>query len=81
MTPNVQAEVELEETAVALVETGQGVSVIDSFSAEQRRRQGAKIEIVKFEPRLNMQIGLMRGQSTDQGEEVALAFQILAETR
>ncbi|PVH27261.1 LysR family transcriptional regulator [Pararhodobacter oceanensis] len=78
LTPNIQAEVELEETAVALVEAGQGVSVIDSYTAEQRRRSGAKIEIVMFEPRLAMQIGLMHNNSAVQSEEASRALRILA---
>lgn len=77
VTPFVKADVELEETAVALVEAGHGVSVIDSFSAHRRRSAGAAIEIAEFRPLISMEIGIMRGQNVHNSDMVKTAIECL----
>lgn len=77
ITPFVKADVELEETAVVLVEAGYGVSVIDSFSAHRRRAAGAAIEIVEFRPLISMQIGVIRGHNVRNPDLVKTAIECL----
>lgn len=56
VTPRIRAEVELEELAVAMVEAGAGISIIDAYSANIRREQGARIAYKPFEPVIEMDI-------------------------
>ena len=64
VSPKIRAEIELEETAIALVDSALGVAVIDSFSAEQRMADGARIDIVPFKPTLTAHIGLMQNRNS-----------------
>ena len=57
--PNIRAEIELEELAVAMVETGAGVSIIDEYSARKRQEQGARIKFKPFKPSIMMDIQIM----------------------
>ena len=58
-SPNIRAEIELEELAVAMVETGVGVSIIDEYSARKRQEQGAIIAFRPFTPTIKMDIQIM----------------------
>jgi len=75
--PKIKAEIELEETTVALVEAGLGVSVIDSFSANQRRLSGSQIHIVPFEPTISAHIGAMQSHQTRGNTTISSAFRVL----
>ncbi|MCY6382872.1 LysR family transcriptional regulator [Hoeflea prorocentri] len=61
VAPKIRAEVNLEELAVTMVESGAGVSIIDAFSAAERQKQGASFVSKPFRPIVNMDVQIMRG--------------------
>ena len=73
----IRAEIDLEETAVALVESGAGVSVIDSFSATVRKKSGAQIKICTMEPTVEMHIDIMHSFNPSDPELVRSTFDFL----
>lgn len=77
--PRIKAEIELEETTVTLVEAGLGVSVIDSYSAEHRQKNGSQIAIVTFEPRIVTHFGVMLSRQSRANIVASRIFDLLSE--
>jgi DNA-binding transcriptional LysR family regulator len=63
VSPRIRAEIELEGLAVAMVEAGDGVSIIDEYSARKRLQQGARIAFKPFTPRINMDVQIMHNMN------------------
>lgn len=78
--PKIKAEIELEETTVSLVESGLGVSVIDSYSAEHRQKNGSGIAIVPFEPGIVTHIGVMLNRQSQGKAFTSEIFDMLSAT-
>ncbi len=62
--PRIRAEVELEKLAIAMVEAGAGISIIDAYSARTRKEAGANIDCRPFEPKIEMNIDVLQSLSS-----------------
>ncbi|MEM9578585.1 MAG: LysR family transcriptional regulator [Pseudomonadota bacterium] len=74
VSPKLKAEIELEETTIALVDAALGVAIVDSYSAQQRKADGARIAIVPFRPTLTAYIGLMLNRGVAGRPGVSAVF-------